>query len=46
MRLIHCKIKIHIHEFYKCDKNNCQNAKGHYLLGRHDFDVFFTFSKS
>jgi hypothetical protein len=40
MRLIHCKIKVHIHEFYKCDENYYQNCKIHWLECIHVFDFF------
>jgi hypothetical protein len=39
IKLIHYKIKVHIHEFCKCDKKSGQNSKVHYLLDIHDFDL-------
>jgi hypothetical protein len=45
IRLTHCKIKVHIHEFCMCDKKCEQNSKVHYLLAIHDFDLIFHFWK-
>jgi hypothetical protein len=38
-RLTPCKIKVHIHEFCRCDKKCGQNSKVYYLLAIHDFDL-------
>jgi hypothetical protein len=42
IKLTHCKIKVNIHDFCKCDKKCGENSKVRYLLAIHDFDLIFS----
>ncbi len=41
IRLTHCKIKVHIHEFYKCDKKCGQKFKSSLLIEYPQFWFYF-----